>query len=123
MSNNEDTNPLYASWTKVYIPYCDGGLHQGSKQSPISFKGTNLYFRGANNTKAHFNYLQKKYNFYQAENIVLTGTSAGAIAATSWGNYVYNQAENKGGILVISDSGLFVSDFFNPFTNSTPGVD
>lgn len=31
MSNNENVNPLYATWTKVYIPYCDGVLHQGTK--------------------------------------------------------------------------------------------
>ena len=69
------------------------------------------------------NYLEDKYSFFQAQQIVLTGTSAGAIAAVSWGNYVSNKAVNKDGILIISDSGLFVSDFYNPYTNSTPGVD
>ena len=45
------------------------------------------------------------------------------MAAVSWGNYVYNKTDNKDGLLIISDSGLFVSDFVNPFTNSTPGID
>ena len=58
LSNNEQTNPLYASWTKVFVPYCDGGLHAGSKLATISYKGTDLHFRGANNTIAHFDYLQ-----------------------------------------------------------------
>lgn len=123
LSNDENANPLYASWTKVYVPYCDGSLHQGSKLSPISYKGSNLYFRGANNTIAQFNYLNTKYNFFNASQIVITGTSAGAMAAVAWGNYVYNRAENKDNVLIICDSGIFVSDFYNPFTNSTPGVD
>jgi len=55
--------------------------------------------------------------------VVLSGTSAGAMAALAWSNTVYNQMRNKDGLLVIFDSGQFVSDYFNPFTNSTPGVD
>ena len=43
------------------------------------------------------------------------------MAAVSWANYVYNRTDNKDAILIISDSGLFVPNFFNPFTNSTSG--
>ena len=123
MSNNEKNNPLYYSWTKVYIPYCDGVLHQGTREAPIDYKQTKLYLRGMNNTLAHFKYLDEKYNLFNAKKVVLSGTSAGAMAALAWSNTVYNQMRNKNGLLVIFDSGQFVSDYFNPFTNSTPGVD
>lgn len=76
-----------------------------------------------NNTLAHFEYLNTKYNFFSASKIVLSGTSAGAMAALSWSNTVYKKMKNPDGLLVIFDSGQFVSNFFNPFTNSTPGID
>ena len=54
---------------------------------------------------------------------MLSGTSAGAMAALAWANTVYKSALNPEGVLVIFDSGQFVSDYLNPFTNSTPGID
>lgn len=123
MSNNQLNNPLYYDWTKVYIPYCDGVLHQGSKSAPIDYKGSKLYLRGMNNTFVHFEYLNDKYQLFSAKKIVLSGTSAGAMAAMAWSNTIYNKISNKEGLLLIFDSGQFVSDYFNPITNSTPGVD
>lgn len=45
------------------------------------------------------------------------------MAALAWSNHVYKRMKNPSGLLVIFDSGQFVSDYFNPFTNSTPGTD
>lgn len=123
MSNDEDVNPLYSTWTKIYIPYCDGVLHQGTKLNPIDFKGTQLYLRGMNNTLEHFKYLNAKYSLYSANKIVLAGTSAGAMAALVWANTLHKQITHKDALYVIFDSGQFVSDYLNPWTNSTPGVD
>lgn len=67
--------------------------------------------------------MNSKYNLFSAEKVVLSGTSAGAIAAMAWSNSVYKRMKNPQGLLIIFDSGQFVSDFFNPFTNSTPGID
>lgn len=50
MSNLERVNPLYYNWTKVFVPYCDGVLHQGTRASSIPYQGTNLFFRGMNST-------------------------------------------------------------------------
>ena len=60
---------------------------------------------------------------YRAKEVVVSGTSAGAIAAMGWANYLYKNMGNPAGLLVIYDSGLFISDYLNPFTNSTPGLD
>jgi hypothetical protein len=54
LSFDEDINPLYYNWNKIFIPYCDGTFHQGSARNPIQYKGVNLFFRGSNNTIAHF---------------------------------------------------------------------
>lgn len=45
------------------------------------------------------------------------------MAALAWSNSVYKRMKNPSGLLIIFDSGQFVSDYFNPFTNSTPGTD
>jgi hypothetical protein len=55
------TNPLhnrFATWTKVIFPYCDGSLHQGFRATPISYKGKDLYFRGAAIVRAHLKWLE-----------------------------------------------------------------
>jgi hypothetical protein len=56
----------FAGWTKVVIQYCDGALHQGAKEESIKYKDTELYFRGAYNTRSHFQYLVDNYNFKNA---------------------------------------------------------
>lgn len=35
LSSDKDINPLFYKWSKAFIPYCDGSLHQGSKLLPI----------------------------------------------------------------------------------------
>ncbi len=78
-----------------------------------------MYFRGENNTRAHFDYLEKNFNFFNASKIVVSGTSAGAMAVYGWGNYVYNHALSKQQVYLMPDSGMFLSDFVNPWTNKT----
>lgn len=51
--------------------------------------------------------------------MVISGTSAGAMATYGWGNYIYNQAINKESVYLMPDSGIFLSDFVNPWTNKT----
>lgn len=31
LSTVPEVNPSFWNWTKVYVPYCDGSLHQGSR--------------------------------------------------------------------------------------------
>jgi hypothetical protein len=49
-SSNPNNN--YRESTRIFIRYCDGSGHQGSRQNPVSYKGANLYFRGHNITVA-----------------------------------------------------------------------
>jgi hypothetical protein len=56
---------------------------------------------------------------FNASQIVISGTSAGAVATYMWGNYVYNKAVNKPSVFLLPDSGIFLSDFVNPWTNKT----
>lgn len=53
MSNNAKNN--FSEYTKIFIKYCDGSGHQGTKSNPIEYKDTKLYFRGNNLTISKFN--------------------------------------------------------------------
>jgi len=64
-----------ANWTKILLGYCDGGMHQGNRKIPISFKGSRLYFRGAVNTRSHFQWILQKYpnfkNSFKKCNVII----------------------------------------------------
>ena len=49
-------NPFH-DWNRVFFPYCDGSLHQGSRLQPMKHNNKDLYFRGTNITLAHFSVL------------------------------------------------------------------
>lgn len=55
----------------------------------MAYKGEKLYFRGHNITIAQLNDLDKREKiFTQAERIILTGGSAGGLAAFLWADYI-----------------------------------
>lgn len=106
LSNN--TQNSFASSTKIFLKYCDGSGHQGSKNAPISYKGTSLYFRGHNITISQFESLEAKYQiFSQSEQIIVTGGSAGGLAAFMWTDYVKAKAPSSN-VFCIPDSGIFL---------------
>ena len=71
--------------------------------------------RGARNSKEHFYYLDKNYDFYNKDTIVITGTSAGGAGAASWVQYVADNTK-KAKVYGIPDSGIFLIDYYNPIT-------
>jgi hypothetical protein len=118
LSGISEMNPMFYDWTRVYVPYCDGSLHQHTKLIPISYKNVSLYFRGGNNSAQQFEALNTKFGLYSADKVVLTGVSAGAMAVYYWSNYLYDRSLNKQ-VFSIPDSGLFLSDYVSPFTGRT----
>jgi hypothetical protein len=84
LSTDPEKNPTFANWTKVFLPYCDGMLHQGYKTASVSYKGTQLFFKGSRITKQNFDWIDKKFGLYTKGRVVITGMSAGAIATFLW---------------------------------------
>jgi hypothetical protein len=111
-------NPFH-TWNRIFIPYCDGSVHIGSRLDPVQYKDRDLYFRGSNNTLAHFAFLNKQFGLFSATNITITGTSAGGVSSYLWSNYVYEQSANPEGVLIIPDSGTMILDFPNLYNNKT----
>lgn len=61
----------------------------------------------------HFYYLDKQYDFYNGDMIVVTGVSAGGMGAYQWSNYVYENSK-KAKVYSIPDSGLFITNYYSP---------
>ena len=76
------------------VGYCDGSLHQGFRKNPISYKGVDLYFRGAALTRSHIKWLLKEHNMAEANKILVAGSSAGGIATEIWSNYLRTLVKN-----------------------------
>ena len=72
----------------MFAIYCDGTIHEGNRKDPVVYKGKKLYFRGSRNAQEQFYYLDKNYNFYNSDTIVVSGLSAGAVATYYWVDFV-----------------------------------
>jgi O-palmitoleoyl-L-serine hydrolase len=108
LSTNASLNP-FATWTKVFMIYCDGAFHQGNTKEPFSYKDTDLYFRGGLNTRAHFQYIHNRFNLTNADNVILSGSSAGGISTFIWVDYLKSFVGNsRVKIHSIIDSGIFL---------------
>ncbi len=110
--STDPTLSKFANWTKVVIMYCDGSQHQGHNNDPISYKDTQLYFRGSDNTRSHFQWLLNTYKINQAATVLLTGASAGGIATFSWTNYLRKKMDNPQNLYTVADSATFANVTF-----------
>ena len=107
LSGDAEHNPGFWDWTRVYLKYCDGSGHQGTRSSPLNYKGRDLYFRGQNITIGQLASLDSTHKiFTEATDIIVSGGSAGGLAAFLWTNYVADKA--KGKVLSVPDSGIFL---------------
>ncbi len=104
---------MFASWTKIIIIYCDGSFHQGNNKSPIQYKDTTLFFRGALNTRSHIKWADSKYGLNKAEKIVISGSSAGGIATYLWVDYLRGMVDDPRKVYGVVDSGIFYDPAVN----------
>lgn len=100
---------MFYNWTKIFIKYCDGALHQGYSKAPVKYKDSSLYFRGSNVTKSHIKLLVNNYAFDSAQKIVLSGSGSGGAAAFLWTNYIRSVVKNPTEVYTIIDSGAWVN--------------
>jgi len=86
--NDPARNPLTAGWNAVEASYCSGDGWVGDQAAPtvVTFNGTAnlpLYFRGGRNFAAVVDSLIKTAGLGDADEVVLTGSSAGGLAVYS----------------------------------------
>ncbi len=113
-SNNQDDNPKFFNWNKIGMNYCDGSNFQGYVEDAVNVNGTDLWFRGYNNSFAIFEYARKNYGLFEAEEIILSGASAGAHAIYTWAAYLQDYFPKNIKIAVLADGGFFL-DVYNTY--------
>jgi hypothetical protein len=99
-------NP-FSGYAYVYMPYCTGDLHAGTKSTP--YDGPNgtetVHHHGGRNVAAYLARLIP--SFPELERVVVTGISAGGFGATfNW--WRYQAAFPRARVDVLDDAGLIV---------------
>lgn len=81
LSASTKENPDFATWNRVVLVYCDGASFAGDAAAPAVVNGTALYFRGYRNVRAVVADLAARHGLGKATQVLLTGASAGGLAA------------------------------------------
>eukprot|EP00820_Chromera_velia_P015254 Cvel_25225.t1-p1 / transcript=Cvel_25225.t1 / gene=Cvel_25225 / organism=Chromera_velia_CCMP2878 / gene_product=hypothetical protein / transcript_product=hypothetical protein / location=Cvel_scaffold2828:17113-18582(-) / protein_length=490 / sequence_SO=supercontig / SO=protein_coding / is_pseudo=false len=94
-SRDPKLSPLLHNWHHVFFRYCDGGYFSGERAGTVSVsssstlsKKTNLYIRGRAITDAGLSDLVRSRGMKDAERVVITGCSSGAVHAIAHGDYM-----------------------------------
>ncbi|KAJ7382642.1 hypothetical protein OS493_033698 [Desmophyllum pertusum] len=97
LSASKRENPTFSEHVHVLIPYCSSDLWLGSKtnsKEPFHFVNDssvdNFSFRGQTIFRSVFLDLLQRYNLSNAEEIVLSGSSAGGIGVLNHADWVLN---------------------------------
>lgn len=99
-------NPNFYNWNKVYMRYCDGASFSGDTEGQAE-DGTILHYRGLRIYEAVINELMDK-GLADAEQAVLTGCSAGGLAALLHCNDFSAQFPQEVSVKCIPDAGFFL---------------
>ncbi|KAH3757913.1 Pectinacetylesterase family protein [Pelomyxa schiedti] len=88
MSDDPNINPDFYDWNFVFLPYCDGASFAGYKANPVIYNDVKLYFRGQVIIDEIIRHLTRDYGFGSAENVLLTGCSAGGLSTYLHADYI-----------------------------------
>ncbi|KAL9959094.1 hypothetical protein ACROYT_G036177 [Oculina patagonica] len=119
-------NPTFYEYTHVLVPYCSSDLWLGLKtnlKEPFHFVNDsavdNFSFRGHTIFRSVFLDLLQQYNLSDAEEIILSGSSAGGVGVLNHAGWVLNKVIESHGLnanlFSIVDSGWFI-DFQGSLT-------
>jgi len=108
-------NPDFCKFNYVEVEYCDGDSFLGDRAEPVLVgppgKEDRLYFRGARIVESMVDKLVAKYGLQRAKNVLITGCSAGGLAAILNADVIYDLLRQHGATpqryKVVSCSGFF----------------
>jgi hypothetical protein len=122
LSNSSEVNPVFANATKVWVMYCDGASFSGQRSEPVLDDHTRqqgaapLHYRGKAILDAVLAELLGPQGMSGAEQLIVTGCSAGALAVYLHLDYIAQQAAAHG---VKEVRGLPQSGFFMDLPNAS----
>ena len=80
LDDDAAANPLLFDWNTVWMMYCDGSSFTGNNMTAYEYEGKQLYFRGHHNLRQGLTLLRDEYGLDTADDVVLSGCSAGGMA-------------------------------------------
>lgn len=96
-------NPVFSEWSVVYLPYCDGTSWTGNS----SVEG--LHFKGKAILASIIQELQSTTAIQKAEQVVISGGSAGASAVFYHADTLAQSLQLESGeVLALPDAGFFL---------------
>jgi hypothetical protein len=109
---NFSSNPQAWNWTKIFLPYLDGGSQTGDLTDPVQVGGQTIFYRGARIHRAMVAALLRDEGVSSATDVLLAGGSAGGLAtylhADSWRDAILAQAPSAR-FVAVPDSGFFLN--------------
>ena len=102
-SDDCNVNPLFCEWNHVFNPYCSQDLHSGQGGAAWGLK-----FNGHNIVSAIFDEMDKQGDMQNADEIIVSGASAGGLGVWMNVDYVAKRYPNA------KVTGLSVAGFYYP---------
>ncbi|KAL4274395.1 hypothetical protein AHAS_Ahas20G0002900 [Arachis hypogaea] len=106
LNNQQDYNPDFYNWNRIKIRYCDGSSFTGDVEEVDPTN--NLHFRGARIFEAVIKHLLAK-GMENAENAILSGCSAGGLAAILNCDRFKSFLPNGARVKCVPDAGYFIN--------------
>jgi len=121
LSTNSTVNPGFFDANLVFAKYCDGAsftsFQASSTPVPPELRGNTslaeIWFRGRNNLEAVLAHLQSSAGLAAATEVVLSGGSAGAVAAfaaADWVTAFLSVGSPAAKVVTAPDAGLFLDE-------------
>lgn len=102
MANDASVNPDFAGYNRVVLAYCDGNSFASNRDDPVNVTTTDaagisttsrIFWRGKRLIDATLTSLVEKHGLGDAETVMLTGASAGGLAAYLHTDYVHEKLQ------------------------------
>ena len=90
-STSSTENPDFYDGHHVFVPYCGGDVHSGTRTTNTDPTTWGFYFSGHLIITNIIEYLIKNYGMYKAENVLLSGCSAGGIGTFGNTDWIYDK--------------------------------
>ncbi|MGZ3786933.1 MAG: pectin acetylesterase-family hydrolase [Bacteriovorax sp.] len=117
-ANKSQINP-FKEHSKIYFPYCTADVHSGNHISQYNDK--QVYHYGKRNVELAFEFIKSShlFEFSNVNDLVVSGSSAGAIATLLHSKYIESFVpEQTKKTMIVDSPGLhFGKTFWNKFDN------
>ncbi|KAH6760810.1 hypothetical protein C2S51_017759 [Perilla frutescens var. frutescens] len=106
LSSNQTANPEFYNWNRVYVRYCDGMSFLGDTEQDDS--GHPVQLRGSRIFSAVMDELLQVKGMQKADNVLLSGSSAGGLASILHCDGFRALVPNSKRVKCVADAGFFL---------------